>query len=163
MQVNTRTVSNRRNLRYESLDDLLSDAERVTAEHVHAAGNWSVGQILQHLARTFDASIDGTDLRIPWIVRTGVRLLFNRKRLLTQPLRPGFRIPRKGEGQFLPDADVSPAEGLAALRTAVQRYRTESQRAEHPVFGQLTAEEWDQMHLRHAEMHMSFIVSDSTS
>ena len=30
---------------------------------------------------------------------------------------------------------------------------------EHPVLGHLTREEWTQFHLRHAELHMSFVRS----
>jgi hypothetical protein len=28
----------------------------------------------------------------------------------------------------------------------------------YPVFGKLTPEEWHQFHLRHAELHMSFVL-----
>jgi hypothetical protein len=30
--------------------------------------------------------------------------------------------------------------------------------ARHPVLGKLTHEEWTQLHLRHAELHLSFAV-----
>jgi len=28
----------------------------------------------------------------------------------------------------------------------------------HPLFGKLSREEWNRFHLRHAELHMSFLV-----
>jgi hypothetical protein len=37
----------------------------------------------------------------------------------------------------------------------------ESHRAGHPMFGEITREEWDTIHLNHANLHMSFLVSAS--
>lgn len=80
--------------------------------------------------------------------------------MLTKPMKPGFRIPASGQKQFSPDPSISTDEGLPVLRKAVERQRTESSRGLHLSFGELTREEWDQFSLRHAEMHMSFIVSE---
>jgi hypothetical protein len=30
--------------------------------------------------------------------------------------------------------------------------------AEHPLFGWFTPEQWEQYHLRHAELHLSFLL-----
>jgi hypothetical protein len=35
--------------------------------------------------------------------------------------------------------------------------KTEPQRHPSPFFGTLTNEEWDALHCRHAELHLSFI------
>ena len=78
--------------------------------------------------------------------------------MLNGTLSPGFKIPKKGEAQFSPDPSVSTEEGLASLRAAIERSQTETSRAEHPAFGELTREEWDKFNLRHAELHMSFAV-----
>ena len=57
--VNTKTVTGRRELRYDNYDELLADAERLAGKEVRTLGNWSYGQILRHLARSIDAMIDG--------------------------------------------------------------------------------------------------------
>ena len=34
-------------------------------------------------------------------------------------------------------------------------------RAKHPMLGDLTKEEWNKVHLKHASLHMSFLVPQS--
>ncbi len=41
---------------------------------------------------------------------------------------------------------------------AVARIQLDTERSRHPVFGELSLDEWDSLHLRHAELHMSFLV-----
>lgn len=158
MTINTKKVITRRELRFESMEEVLADAERLASGEVRTKGTWSVGQILQHLAQTMHASIDGTDIKIPWIVKILIGLVMNKEKMLNEAVRPGFKIPRKGEAQFLPRPDVSTQEGLDALRAAIERCRQERSRAEHPALGAITREEWDLLHLRHAEPHLSFVV-----
>ncbi len=70
---------------------------------------------------------------------------------------PGFRLPKDVEGSFFPAA-ASPLEALEGLRRAVARLQNERMTARHLVFGKLTHEEWTQLHLRHAELHLSFAI-----
>src|SRR4051794_36516309 len=80
MTVNVKTVANRRKLRYNTLQDLLEDAEQLSTKQVRTLGNKSYSQILQHLAFAMNGSVDGSVLVFPWPVRTVARLL--RKRIL---------------------------------------------------------------------------------
>jgi hypothetical protein len=50
MNVATKTVTDRRKLRFETLDDLLADARQVATGEVTMLGNWTLAQILGHLA-----------------------------------------------------------------------------------------------------------------
>lgn len=156
MTVNTRSARGRRPVRYESLDELLQDAETLTAGEVETVGNWSQGQILQHLAATMNCSIDGFPSQLPRAVRWLVRLLFKR-RFLSRTLPSGFRIPKAFSAALQPP-EVNAEAGLASLRNAVSRLRGEDARAPHPALGELTNAEWDRLHCRHAELHMSFVV-----
>ena len=158
MTVNTKKVAGRRDVRYESFDDLLADAERLAGGSAQTVGNWTVGQILRHLALSIDSSVDGTDMKIPWLMKKAFMLVMNKEKLMKNPLSPGFKIPKSGQAQFNPDPATTTQEGLARLRAAVERYTTETSLAEHVAFGKLSREEWDQFNLRHAEMHLSFAV-----
>ena len=73
--VNTSKVTGRRQVHFESLDDILADAERLTRGPVRQLGNWSVGQATSHLARTMKMAVDGDPRRAPLPVRMIVRLL----------------------------------------------------------------------------------------
>ncbi len=156
--INTAKVKEWRTLHFQSPEDILAEAERLGhCQQLRTLGNWSAGQIFQHLANTMNHSIDGFSAPIlPAILRPVARL-FLKRRFITKPMAPGFKLPAGAQKELGPVA-VSDQEGLESLRSAIRRLQTESQRAGHPAFGSMTREEWDQIHCRHSEMHMSFLV-----
>ncbi|MCA9023557.1 MAG: DUF1569 domain-containing protein [Planctomycetaceae bacterium] len=154
MTVITKKVQGRRTVHYDSFDDLLADAEQMAHSKVHTLGNWSLGQILMHTALALDSSIEGFDFRLPAPMRLLMRLLMKHK-FLHVALPAGF----KTTGKYIP-GETSTEAGLTALRAAIERQHQITNRVNHPAFGKLTRQEWDQFHLRHAEMHMSFVVPD---
>jgi len=155
MPIDTRKVKDRRQVAYASLQEVLADAERLSQGNVKALGNWSPGQVFLHLASTFDSSIDGFDVRAPWYLRTMARLM--KKRILAGAMPPGYQLPPEAARTLVP-GPTSTEQGLAAMRAAIARQERESNRAKNPVFGELTRDEWNQLHLKHSALHMSFLV-----
>ncbi len=153
MQIKTKKVQGRRTVRYESLDELLSDAQRLSEVEVRTLGNWSQGQIYEHMARSLDSCIDGTDFSLPAPVRWLMRLVIKRK-FLHVALPPGF----KTTPSFDPE-ETSAEQGLSSLEKAIARQKQESNRAPHPAFGNIGKEGWNDFNLRHSELHMSFLVN----
>lgn len=154
--IETRTVAARRTLHFHTLDDVAADAERLAASpDTKMLGNWTLSHLLMHLAKAIDSSIDGIAVRAPWYVRLVARPI--KRRILTKGMRPGFKLPKEVEHTFFPDAESPPA-ALAELRRAIVRTRSEPMTARHPILGQLSPGEWTQLHLRHAELHLSFAV-----
>ncbi len=147
-------ASRRRAVHYDTFEDLRRDARALAAGDVIMAGNWSLGQIFQHLAAAFDSSIDGSDFRLPVPAQWVIRVLMKR-RLLGKTLPRGHRIPKKLRATMLP-GEIEDAEGLAHLEAAIERIQRAQHVAPHPLLGRLTRDEWHQFHLRHAELHMSF-------
>jgi hypothetical protein len=119
MSTNTKKVTGRRQLQFDSLDDILGEPERRASCNVRQLGNWSLGQIFKHLAITMNASIDGVQYKAPWLMRL-VTPMF-KKRILTQPMQPGFKIPAKLAIKTVPDPGTTTEEGLTALRQAITR------------------------------------------
>lgn len=156
----TRSRSGRRRLRFDGYEDVLEDVHRLRATEPRALGNWSLGQVCQHLALAMDKSIDSSlTFRVPLKTRLVVRLL--RNRILNGRLPSGFNLPPEG-APLLPEP-VEVQEGLAALQRAIARLNATTQRVPHPVFGRMNRAQWDLFHLRHAEMHLSFIVPESSA
>lgn len=67
MSVNTRKVTGRRKLRFETIDDLEEESERLATADFECLGNWSLGQILSHLARVMLIAVGETQIQPPWI------------------------------------------------------------------------------------------------
>lgn len=155
---NAAAEKTRRTLRYDSYDDLLADAEAMAASDVTTVGKWSLGQNYDHLARSLNGSIDGIAFKLPFPARVLARLLMKNK-LLNHSVPSGFKIAKSAKPQIEP-LQISTEEGLGNLREAINRVKSDSERAFHPAFGAITTDEWDRFNLRHAEMHMSHIVPE---
>jgi hypothetical protein len=158
MSINTAKVANRRELHFDSLQQILDEVERLDPATTKTLGNWSGGQILRHLAIVINGSIDGTALRFSWILRMMGRML--KKRILAKGMMPGFQMKGKSAEILVPPA-TSWEEGLACFRQAIHRLETESKRQRSPFLGPMTREDWDRLHCRHAELHLSFLVPSS--
>ena len=156
MPVKTAKVDGRRKLDYASLEEVLADADRLSSGPVKLLGNWSAGQVFSHLARTYNGSIDGFTMTFPWPLRVMAGLFKNN--LLNGPMPAGLKLPSAGVKDLMPDA-TSTEKGLGDLHAAVACLERESHRAKHPMLGDLSKEEWNKIHLKHASLHMSFLVA----
>ena len=155
MTVATSKVKGRRKLRFESYDDLTAEADRLAAGEVEMLGNWKLSEVFDHLAKSLDSSIDGGMKPFPAPMRWMLRLLM-KKKFLDQEVPSGFTFPDDAKAVVGPDSEADVRETLERLHRACERCKSESQRAVHPGFGELTREEWDRFNLRHAEMHLGF-------
>ena len=152
--VDTKKVP-RRTVQYHSLDEIVADAERLVTAGAATTGNWSVGQILVHIANVMDMSIDGTDVKAPWWLRFLLGTLM-KKRMLAGKMPAGFKLPAKAEAQLV-SPEVDAQTGLERLKAAVARLKQETHREPSPIFGPMDVAQWNQLHCRHSELHMSFI------
>jgi hypothetical protein len=66
-KLDTRRVAHRRRVRLPTIDDLVAEVERLSvagaAGRVRPLGNWSPAQVLGHLGRLIEMSIDGFPYR----------------------------------------------------------------------------------------------------
>jgi hypothetical protein len=116
-----------------------------------------LGQALGHLATWANFAHDGypTEVRPPLPIRLVLRAL--RNRMLAGAMPAGVKVGRAPGGTV--GLDVLPAdEGLRRFRAAMDRLRQTPPTITNPVFGKLTHEQWVQLNLRHAELHLGFHV-----
>lgn len=159
--VNTRRVA-RRHVKLACLDCLTSELDRIEAAHragtLRTLGNWSAGQILQHISKFMRFAIDGFPPGgPPWILKVGAQILFKRKAIERGPPPAGIKLPA-GAAYLMPNDVVSFEDGLRALREQIARIER-GERFSHPspLFGALTHEQWMKLQLGHATMHLGFL------
>ena len=153
--VETKQVTDRRELHFSKISDILDDAETVTQGSPQVLGNWSPGQIMMHLARSMDASIDGVEMKVSWPKRMLGRYLIKPK-VLREGMPSGYQLPAPAAERLVAGETTTEA-GLMALRSAIERLEGTTERKPHGFFGPMDAAEWDQLHLRHGELHLGFI------
>jgi hypothetical protein len=159
--MDTQPSQQRRTLHFASIDDITRDAEKLAiAErkgHLRQVGNWTLGQACGHLAAWINYGFDGTPAKVPWFLRMIARPA--RKRYIYKPMNPGGRLPKISGGTLA--MDILPTdEGLSRLRLACNRLKADVPKIPNPVFGKLKPDEWRNLHMRHAELHLSFLRPD---
>ncbi len=156
--VETRRQTGRCRRRFNNFDEILHEVRSLAARPTRQLGNWSLGQICQHLGIAMEQCTSADDLfPVPLRLRIMGRLV--RGWVLKRGLPSGFKLPPEGAAVLVP-SQVSVEEGLARLEKGMAALAQTSRRTAHPVFGAMNVDEWHQFHLRHAEMHLSFIVPE---
>jgi hypothetical protein len=161
MAVDTKSVKNRRDMSHlRTLDDVVADARKIAAAQeqgtLQALGNWTPGQCFNHLATWMQFAYGGNPSAPPnWFIRTLVRMM--KKKFIHGSLPAGFSIPNVPGGTH--GIEVLPTqEALAKLEAAVARLKREVPTMPNPVFGILTHDEWQALHVNHARLHLSFMI-----
>jgi hypothetical protein len=153
------TAVSRRKLRFASLDEALAEVDRLVeaarAGQIAYAGRWSLPTMLNHLAVWAEFAYTGVPTRIPLLVRLLARLF--KRHFLYGSMPAGRRLPRVTGGTFGIE-EVPLDKALRRLQIALLRLKNDPPLQPHPIFGRMTHTEWMALHMRHAELHLSFAV-----
>jgi hypothetical protein len=150
-------MAERRNLTYASLDRVMPDVDRLLEGHT-TVGNWSLGQICNHLATTIINSVEGFPLRAPWLLRQTIGRLKRRQVLGSGTIPTGVKLPER----FLPKPGLDARAEAEALRAALMLYAANTRPPVlHPFFDQLSREQWTRLHCIHCAHHLSFVLPGS--
>lgn len=146
---------NRRTLRFPDYDAVLAEAESLLAGGYDRVGQWSLGQVCQHLAIVLERSLDGFPSLLPWPVQKLARWLVLGRLLRREVLRRRYPAP----AYLQPPVEADDAAGVARLRAVLGRVKAHTgPMAPSPIFGALTPEEWREVSLWHCEHHLSFLL-----
>ncbi|MCA9286624.1 MAG: DUF1569 domain-containing protein [Phycisphaerales bacterium] len=145
----------RTGLHFDNLEAILADAERVALKPgVKTTGNWTPGQIVEHVTLVIDTCMEGFPSSGSWLLRAILRLM--KGSVLRKPMRSGFKIP-KGFEVMSPPAGTDAKQAVDHLRRSIAKFRTCDRFYPSPILGTMTSEEWEMLHCRHAEMHFGFM------
>lgn len=155
----TNTNSHRREVKLNCFNCLKSELdkfEQAGEENLITTGAWTPGQIVQHVCETMTRSIDGFEFKVPFMVRL-MRPIIRMKMLNSgKPIPAGIKLT--GNSQvMIPPESITLTEAIANLRAEIQRAEKQKMTKPSPVFGKMTHKDWTNLHLRHAELHFSFI------
>jgi hypothetical protein len=157
--VNTKHATGRRKLRFESLDEVWADVEQLASGPYTRLGNWSLGEIADHLANALDSATDNNQYQPGWFIGLIGPLL--KSRALRETLPAGFRMPAGMRPIFMPKDGATDDEGIAHLKKSIERFKVADLPPRSPTLGSMTPDEWLQFHCRHAELHLSFLIPEA--
>lgn len=176
MRVDVRTIRRlRRSLRFADINELLTEARALVAhatrhgEYQVLRADWpptrtgvaylanlNLARTLEHLARWLDISIDGAKFSGPPPIATFFARLL-KPLIINSALPVGFILPPDADAATIPPLDTPLDGALAHLEASALRLAQSEQRAPSLIFGKLSAAEWEQLHLRHAELHLGYM------
>ena len=140
---------------------MMAEVERLAAAEragrLNRLGNWTLGQTLGHLATWAEYAYTGAPLKPPFFIRWILRL--RKQKFLYEPMKAGVWIPRVAGGT-LGTEPMPLDEALPRLRRVIERLKTEAPTAPNVIFGKLTHEESIAITLRHAELHLGFLIPE---
>ena len=148
----------RRELAFSNLDQVVADAERLASGEVRTTGKHSFGQILNHLTVSQDVSSGRvTNAPPPPFFMKLMMPLMKGMIINSKPLKPGVKLPAKGESFFWPNEEFEVGAALEALKESTEYYKSHGPLAVHPFFGKLSKADADELNCRHAALHLSFV------
>lgn len=144
----------RPDLRFDSLDEMLADVDRLRSGPTEQAGQWNLAMILDHMAKAINAHDNPKvkPMRRPlrWIVRAAVHRIVRRGRY------PSIKFPAPKRMQ--PDPNVSLESTYAEFRAAVESLRAiTSPILTDTPFGDLPVDEFVKLQLLHGAHHLGFL------
>ena len=145
-------------VRPHAFDQLAPRRRTLAAEWagtLRRSGNWTAGQVFGHLATWINYGYEGYPMRLPWFIR----MLIRRKLpgYLRDGMPAGVRIPNVAGGTYGTDL-LSTEEGATRLRAALARMLREPARYDSPAFGKMPEPQRIELNLRHAELHLGFLL-----
>jgi hypothetical protein len=148
-------------LRFESIDQVMAEVDRLVeaerAGRLRRLGNWTLGQTLGHLGIWTEYCFTGTPLKVPFFIKWILRL--RKRHFFYEPMRAGLRFPGVSGGTLATEP-MPLEEGLARLRRAMERLESEAPTSPDPIFGPLRHDERIAITLRHAELHLGFLIPE---
>lgn len=150
---------NKRQLKFETLNEMLLEAARLHEYGYQRSGNWSLGQACGHISQWMQFPIDGFPTQplplraIFWVLKRTIGPGLKRKILAN-----GFSAGTPTAPQTVPPGTLSDQEGLEQLRAAVTRLEAyDGPLYPSPLFGPMDHGTLRQVTLLHAEHHLGFL------
>jgi hypothetical protein len=143
----------RRTLTFDSLDLVMPVVDQLLEGHT-TVGDWSLGQICNHLTTTLTWTVEGYPKLAPWFVRKTVGPLLLKRILRTGRFPDGIKLPKR----YLPKPGVDDRAEAEALRAAIWHFASYSGRlSDHPMAGQIARLDWERFHCIHCARHLGFV------
>ena len=140
-------------LSFDTIDAMLADADRLRRGYAKA-GQWDLGMILDHLAKTQSAPFDTGRWNLPWPATAIVRSMIHG--MVKRHQYPSFKVPMAPPLKPTPGVDVDEAYGrFRELSERIKRLPADTVAA--PPFGRMSTADFVGIQLLHGAHHLAFL------
>ena len=147
-------MDGRRPLRFSRLSEVMPEVDRLLKGHC-VVGQWSLGQVCNHLSTAIIGSIEGTSFRFPWLLRKTCGPMLVRRIIASGRMPGGIKAPKA----LQPGPGLDDRAEAEALRATVHYFGMHpGPYADHPLGGPIGRDAWDCFHAVHCAHHLSYIL-----
>jgi len=142
-----------RNLRFNSLEDAVAELNRLGKGKVTTMKLWTYFQILTHCADALEFSMSSYPRVMPGIIRKTIGKFFFNRMMKDGYMKAG--APNPSAPKTREEGDEKAA--LLRLQKALSAFeKFQGPFAIHPVFDELTKDQWAKLHSFHIANHLGF-------
>ncbi len=151
----SQATEHRRRLDFRSWPEVLADIDQLRAGGYRRAGNWDLSQILDHVGEGLRTAVRGNKHQGPWIIRKFIGPMILGRILRQRRMKAGIKVPQ----WWLPGPTHDESEAANHFRSDLAAFEAlKTQPYQHPFFGSISKEQWNDLVLVHAAHHLSFLV-----
>lgn len=148
-------ITEKRPLRFATLDDMLADVNHLRTAGYTKLGEWELPRMMDHIAKQMTMLLEPDGPRVPWPVQWIARWAIHRMAVRKKYLP----FKAKAAASLKPSPDATDASAYASLLAAVERLRAlKGDLIDTHAFGKMSRHDYIQMQLVHAAHHLSFLV-----
>jgi hypothetical protein len=150
----------RRELSFKNLQEIMPDVDRLMDGGYTTVGNWTLGQMCNHLALAMRCTVEGFTVPVPWHVRNILGRIARWQILRTRSMGAGHQ----GPAALMPKSGLDDRAEVEALRATMKMYTAApGPLRPHPFLGALSRPQWDEFHCIHSALHLSFALPKARS
>jgi hypothetical protein len=143
-----------RQLEFKDFAAVRTEVDRLHRGGWVQLGQWDLAQVCDHLRYFIQGSLDGFTFRAPWILKTLFGRMMLRRILTARRMKSGMPTPQKP----LPATGSDEAAAVTQFKEVIDRFdANRSPLHASPFFGELTPEQWREMHLIHCAHHLAYL------
>jgi len=143
----------RPDLKFNSFDEMITDAQKLRAGPYDRAGQWDLAMILDHLGKSMNMPFAGGK-NLPWPATVIGRFVLHR--FAQRTTYPMVKFPAPKGIRPISGIELEPA--FTEFLTAARRVEDASDETiQWPPFGRILLEDFRKIQLLHGAHHLSFL------
>ncbi len=146
----------RRELDLRTYDDLIADVKHLHEAGYDRIGKWDLASTCEHLHKSMHHGLHGFDFKAPFFFKL-MRPFIKKQLFGTRKIKEGYKAP----AGFVFEPGGDEAKAVEELCAISEQYKTATQFATHPLFGDMPPSMWQDFHCIHASHHLSFLLPKS--
>lgn len=140
-------------LKFDTIDAMLADAEHLRSAGYEQAGRWTLGMVLDHLTKAMSGPFGG-GRNLPWPLSAAGRSLMHG--MVRRGRYPAMKFP--APASFRPDPGVDPAAASEAFRSVCERAKAlPGDTVVCPPLGRVPTTDYLGVQLLHGAHHLSYL------